>query len=299
MGGSGLEEKLKNCFGLNKSEDFKPFLEAMIDKLVNKFGLFDGFKFLEWLKAKIAEKTKCDEYPNGFPDITFKEFARLADAHPELQLNKNIYFVGVNLTTQRTEIFSLEHTPDAVIADAVRISMSIPGFFVPHKLMQKKDVKDQPYADDYLYVDGGVNDNFPLWVLDLNEQGEMEKLNQNVLGLRLVSSDLKYQYENQDIFIKPKPVSNLWEYVLNMANCFMDKQESDHRFRKEDRRRTAYIDYLDISAIDFDLSPEQKKALEDSGRLALYGYLARKHIQYLDSYLKKTSNATNSKYTTR
>jgi len=56
----------------------------------------------------------------------------------------------VNRRMQR--FFHRAHHPDMPVVMAVRMSMSIPLFFVPIK-----------FEGDY-YVDGGLLNNFPLWV---------------------------------------------------------------------------------------------------------------------------------------
>lgn len=52
----------------------------------------------------------------------------------------------------------MEHTPTSRIADAVRISMSIPLFFAAFRNI-RNDV----------YVDGGLLNNFPVKLFDLSE----------------------------------------------------------------------------------------------------------------------------------
>jgi NTE family protein len=66
-----------------------------------------------------------------------------------------MFFVGTNLSTGFAEVFSYEHTPRMCIADAVRISMSIPLFFAARRSL-RGDV----------YVDGGLIDNYPVKLFD-------------------------------------------------------------------------------------------------------------------------------------
>jgi NTE family protein len=63
--------------------------------------------------------------------------------------------MGTNLSTRFGEVFSAEHTPRMCIADAVRISMSIPLFFAAKRSL-RGDV----------YVDGGVLENYPIKLFD-------------------------------------------------------------------------------------------------------------------------------------
>ena len=51
--------------------------------------------------------------------------------------------MGSNISTGYSEVFSYEHTPNTRVADAVRISMSIPLFF--------QAVKD--FRDDILWIE--------------------------------------------------------------------------------------------------------------------------------------------------
>ena len=67
----------------------------------------------------------------------------------------DIYLMGTNLSTGFSEIFSAEHTPRYCIADAARISMSIPLFFAAVRNV-RSDV----------YVDGGMLDNYPVKIFD-------------------------------------------------------------------------------------------------------------------------------------
>ena len=66
-----------------------------------------------------------------------------------------MYFMGTNISTGFAEVFSSEHTPRMCVADAVRISMSIPLFFAARR---------SPRGD--VYVDGGVLDNYPIKLFD-------------------------------------------------------------------------------------------------------------------------------------
>ena len=53
----------------------------------------------------------------------------------------------------------IDEPDDFSIARAVRISMSIPGFFEPARLKDKR-------GKEHVIVDGGVLSNYPVWLLD-------------------------------------------------------------------------------------------------------------------------------------
>lgn len=86
------------------------------------------------------------------PPITFKhqyQLYQLTKKYPALGFSK-FYVTGTNITKKRLEVFSHKTEPDMEIALAVRISMSIPGFFQSVKYKNCR------------YVDGGCLSNFPI-----------------------------------------------------------------------------------------------------------------------------------------
>ncbi|RYZ86668.1 MAG: hypothetical protein EOP04_13385 [Proteobacteria bacterium] len=156
--------------------------------------------------------------PNHLPavtaDITFEELDNL-NAHikdPEQKFRK-FYVTAFNIETCKTEIFSREHTPKVVIADAVRASMSIPIFF-NHVTIREKNEVTKKFEDRRTlnkktvvhYLDGGLLDNYPIWLFDdfkyiLNVEEHMQNDNfsmQNpyTLGFRLVDQNTLINYVN-------------------------------------------------------------------------------------------------------
>jgi len=59
--------------------------------------------------------------------------------------------IASNIDTGQMEVYSSERTPNMLVADAVRRSMSIPFVF-------------QPRGDKKQIVDGGLCSNFPVWL---------------------------------------------------------------------------------------------------------------------------------------
>ncbi len=105
----------------------------------------EGKKLHEFIKDLIFKKT-------GIRNLTFKQLHELKTRDVPV---KDLIVTGTNLTTKQVEYYSHQTTPDMKIADAVRISAGIPGYF-----------KSITLADGQERVDGGVIDNFPIQVLD-------------------------------------------------------------------------------------------------------------------------------------
>lgn len=213
--------------------------------------------------AKIGKKIEDIDQP-----VTFQQ---LKDAG-----FKDLYFVGVNTETGCAEYFSYENTPSMLVANAVRISMSIPGVFTP----QPKIVKDehgQLQSSQDLYVDGGVLYNYPVKLFDFetdqyghfNREGR-QKVNKSTLGLRLNPKSLPTKSNRQE-----RPSLSMW--AANTMKCLgANYQESD--FNGDDFR-TVYIDVpsTGVGTLDFEgvEDPLVKQKLTQIGKLGAQAFIGR------------------------
>jgi NTE family protein len=188
-----------------------------------------GLKFRDFIDEAITRKT-------GIRNTTFKELKEV-----NLPESKDVYLIATNINTARTEIFSYEHTPNAVIADAVRASISIPFMFTPWSLQFKDSTSQKPYSDPrgFLYVDGGLNDNFAVWLFDQRRyyvkgntllEGEDEEddstntefFNTQTIGLRIVSSRLKQVYSlSESISDSERQMLSQQQPFLIPSNIFL------------------------------------------------------------------------------
>lgn len=226
-------------------------------RLKNEYGLFPGKYFRDWLDDRIKEKT-------GIKNTTFQELQQLNK--PEM---KELYLMVTNISTSRTEICSHEHTPNLVIADAVRISMSIPVIFAPWKMYLKDAKSPEPYPDprNHLFVDGGITDNYAVWMFDqkrylvresffeetmdeeddaADEPWDQFVVNPQTLGFRLVTQSLKQFYTSNNLTLDEKSrllqlktePSNFIYYMYQVFNSLYTHEESRHNHTQYDRMRT-------------------------------------------------------------
>jgi hypothetical protein len=112
------------------------------------------------------------------------------------------------------------------------------------------------------------------------KQTEINYINNESLGFRLVTNELKSKYENSSyeiILANTSSINNnsneISSYLLAVADFYFSSEESLHSVRLKDKQRTVYIDSLGITAIDFDLSSERKLELVNSGCEAVQSYL--------------------------
>jgi predicted acylesterase/phospholipase RssA len=207
------------------------------------FGIYPGNKFEEWARERLKETT-------GNPDITFRGLREWHLKHNQRAI-KNMYFIGTDLSTGYYDIFSPEHTPDMPIFLAVRISMALPLFFTPKR-----------YGENHnLYADGGIVNNFPIHMFDL--EGEE---NLSTLGFRVDNPEEIAILRDQQAPTRRK-IDSLLSYILALYVAVTNVANNALRFQDE-YFRTIYIDTKDVGTTEFGLTPERKAMLIEQGRIA-------------------------------
>lgn len=263
-----------------KSLDFENFLDDSwgvardAHRLVTEFGWYKGDFFHEWIGALIEKKL-------GSSDATF--------ADVEAKAQRALFLMGTNLSTGFGEVFSSERTPGMRIADAVRVSMSLPLFFAAVR-NARRDV----------YVDGGLLSNYPVKIFDREKYIDPEDrakaavhtdyykkenraflkgahknrspyvYNRQTLGFRLDHAREIAAFRYGDIRQKTK-IDDFFDYTKALLATALNAQEMAH-LHSDDWQRSIYIDTLNVSTTDFGLSPKKKEALVASGRKCTEAY---------------------------
>lgn len=208
-------------------------------RFIEDYGWFKGDYFLHLMEGYIAKKT-------GSKATTFGELRSLqSPAGPPF---KELYVFGTNLSRQRWQEFSHRTTPDMKIADAVRISMSIPFFF-----------EARSHEGD-VYCDGGVLYNYPIDFFDPTSNGYRTPTRET-LGFH---------------FFNPggttPPINDVRRFTGGVMDAILDLQDIQLQANPGDESRTVFIDTLGVSFTDFHLSDETKLALIAQGRTATADY---------------------------
>lgn len=220
--------------------DFAKFEDGGLEgpwRVVEHFGWYRGDAFKQWMEAIVKDRL-------GSADATFADLAE--HGGPDLHV------VATELSNQLPQIFSNTSTPDVAIADAVRMSMSIPLFFAAVQ------------TDGRTYVDGGVVWNYPIEIFDADDPDPL------TLGLRLEAP-----------IAKPPPpvdVDDLLVYVKVLYESMIAVQADFYRRSPADVARTVVIDDLGILSTDFAITQAQKLALIDNGARATRAFLARQPV---------------------
>ncbi len=256
-------------------------------RLIEDYGWYKGEFFRDLMAGYIKAKT-------GDGEVTFKDIEKMRQ---EGKPFRDIYLIGADLSTGLSKVFSAATTPDVKVADAARISMSIPLIFAAVKGIK---------GDDHIYVDGGLLENYAIKVFDRKDYVVDEvnarkteyykKINKklkekNIITLERDINDVNefvYNKEtlgfrldaNEDInlFLDPnakpktKKIDDIISYTTALVTTLIDFQNNVH-LHSDDWQRTVYIDTLGVSSLDFDISDSRKQKLVESGISHTKAYL--------------------------
>ena len=287
----GLGFSTDELHDILKSLNFKNFMDSSwgiirdTKRLLSDYGWYKGDFFRSVMAGYIEQKT-------GDGEATF---AKVAELKKQGKPFRDIYLIGADLTTGYSKVFSADLTPDVKVADAARVSMSIPLFFAAIKGLN---------GDGHIYVDGGLLDNYALKVFDrmnyvtdeanmrrteyykkINEKLAEKKLrmrklepineyvyNMETLGFRLDAKEEIDFYLDPDAQPKTKEIKSFFTYTKALITTLIDFQNNVH-LHSDDWQRTVYIDTLGVGATDFDLPNSKKDELVESGALYTEAYL--------------------------
>ena len=233
-----------------------PFVGDLIDEIFNK-GLYKGDVFLNLMRNLLAKKNI-----HTFRDLIIPEFAD----DPRYRFRVRVVATDISrgrMLVLPQDISNYGEVPEDIeVALAVRMSMSIPFFFEPVKL-----------KDSYI-VDGGVLSNFPVELFDSADPPEWP-----TFGFKLTLSD----QANPSQLVQ-HPISGP---ISELAALFFTAMEAhDAYYLANDKfARTIAIDTLDVNSTDFNLTPERKEALFQSGVTAAKTFLDHWDFQkYIAQY---------------
>jgi len=234
-----------------------------IRRLKNEYGIFKGDKFEKWVGKLIQNKT-------GDPNTTFFQLHQL---HLTNNSFKDVYCTGTNLSKQKLQIFSWQHSPLMQLKTAIHISGSIPIYYKPVAIdsaWNKVTIKNNKSNFD-LYVDGGMINNYPINIFDscLNGKSPFDceniKYNSQTLGLKLERPEQIQQFNNGITAIAPHPVSSFKDYKLALINLLQETLARKNVELQNEKGKTIYISYSNVIEKIRKVSAEEKKELFNNG----------------------------------
>lgn len=212
--------------------DVANLIQPAFMMFITDCGVETGAELQKFFERVLREKT-------GIDNITFQELYQYTD--------REFIVVGSCLTTKKVVYYDHVRTPHFRVALALRISVSIPGFFVPVDIDGEK------------YIDGGVLDNYPITVFKHDLQ--------QTIGI-LICNEYSTNYKTPE------------EFLMAIYNLFMDHfcQKS---YREEPSvYNTVLVDKVpdNLSNLDFCVDAKTKVALLEAGIQAVDEFVRRKMI---------------------
>jgi len=240
--------------------------------LLTRHGLARGDAFREWFDDVLGGATF--EAVRTEPEGGAGEDWRLKLIAVDVT-NRRLLVLPEDLRRYRRPGESRAIDPNGVgIADAARMSMSIPYFFEPVQL----DLVETGARS--LIVDGGTLSNFPVWLFDVDPEVVGRPPRRPTFGFTLTGG--------RGFGAGAKQLAGLTPWALRFAfEIFLTAQEAwDERFVSHSTRvRTLAVDAADVATTDFDLPEAKQQQLLDNGRRAAADFLARFRLEdYMNTF---------------
>jgi len=222
----------KDIIQIMKDLDFSKFNDGSWFILSDIYRLY---KHLGWNPGVILTK-EIDKLLTTWAgkNITFKQIQE--------KYGSFLIITSTDMGYGCTRYYNPIDTPNMKLIDAIRESCSIPGDFCP------------VIRDDNIFIDGSVLDEYPIEHLYKYLKKE------EVFGAKLMST--------QELSQRKKKTKNVpkdfKEYLLAILNLYRKKLLNVH-VKPDDWNRTVLIDTEDISAIDMNLTLNQKEKLIEHG----------------------------------
>jgi NTE family protein len=249
-----LEEEMRQIdYQRFKGRDlFDLFPGGEILNLTINEGVYNADYFEEWMQDALERKGKA----------TFADISRTQN---DKYLSRLIVTAAdrtggrLLVLPQDLKLFGLDPLSYPV-AKAVRMSMSIPLFYEPFRLIDFS-------GGEHLIADGGLICNYPAPLLDSG----VSRLNAPVFGFKFLGkigdpSDAKEGH------------TNVFEYIKLVFSCLLAAQYQQYaHLSRGDGARTIYIptevDGKNIGITDFSLSKSDADGMFENGRAAAKSFL--------------------------
>ena len=217
-------------------KDKLPF--GMAYSLFAEKGIYEGKYLRDFLKEKLLKAPS--------PIQTFRDVKEKDGSYRLQMIAADISRAKLLVLPQDISDYGID-PDDLEVADAVRMSVSIPYFFEPVQLR---------YVDgtECFIVDGGIVCNFPVWIYD----DDIEAGNPPV-GFSLVDDG------------ETRPIHGVVSMFAAILETMLEAR--DKRYIADEHITTVQIPTLGIQTCDFHLSRDRQEALYLAGRKAAVEYL--------------------------
>lgn len=217
--------------------DFSKLFRPNFLNIFSNYGIENGIIITGIISQILLQKTEI-------PEITFSQLF--------IKTKIGFHITGSCLDTKKTELFNHIETPNMKIIDAIRISISLPGFFTPIVLNEKT------------YIDGGVLNNYPINYFS----DELDF----TIGIYLCNN-YNTNYDCPE------------KYFMALLNLFLHKHQ-ELTLKNNQHPGTIVVDFqnIDVSFYTFNLTKINKINMFDLGKFFGKKYINKWKINYDDSF---------------
>lgn len=224
-------------------------------RLIKRYGWYSSNYFYSWMQKQIASQFDASL---KLPPYTFADFMDNT-LHKDQRPFKELYIIGTDVSRSTSSVFSYETTPLMEVAEAVRISMSIPLFF---EAIKSTCEAAAPHTQPRIYSDGGLLYTYPITLFD----------------------DITPPNRTLGSFIKsvstPAPINNLLDFISQIISCTTTIQYNTYKSDSINPFRTIEINTEGVSPMNFDIVPD-----DDT-----YNYLYNQGFTSAENFMRNLSN---------
>lgn len=242
------------------SKDFSTFKDAnilglnffpinylgMSWNIISKSGFHQAITFTDWIKELLSKKL---DFPENLT-VQLKDLKHRVTIYACRKDRDALIFDSAEAETQKKGA-----------AYAVRCSMAIPLIFTPER------------SESLKVFDGGARNNYPIGILKATNKQIKKK---DILGLYLGGEKFD---SSRHSFLSRAFSNSILGNLLSIWTESVDEQNL-RRYLKQ----TIIIDPFPISTLNFNLNPQEKDFLLNSGKLSALKYLIKNDkVQKIDT----------------
>lgn len=208
--------------------------------IFNHFGLNDSEKSAEWFSEQFKKigVTK---------DTTFWDFYELTGV--------KVVIAASSISTYQTYYFSASSSPFVTVFEAINATIAYPFIFKPQK-----------FRDVYL-VDGGMLDNLPLFIYDVQEGGQVVGYNRKAVGFFL---------EPWDDIESGSSFESVMSYVARVSRCISGALQYKMISHPYMESRICMIGTESLQTFSVEATREDLEKAADMGAVAAERFLLRR-----------------------
>lgn len=236
----------------------------LIGPIINLFlykGIYKGDFFEEWLRKLLEDKNV-----RTFGDLVMEEYQDDPRYRYKLQVIASDLSRGkLRVLPRDSDKYGI--SPDALdVAQAVRMSMSIPFFFKP--------VIRPNIHDELSYIaDGGVLSNYPVWLFDNGTANPQWP----TLGYKLVEPEMD----------ESNTIRGVITMLMALFATMMEAHDALY-IENSNFARTIPIETKDVGTTEFGITPDKSEKLYHRGRKAAeYFFKHWDFDRYKEKYLQQ------------